>query len=174
MRCLITDLLVLSRVTRKGQPFRLIPLETVIQEVLSDLEENIKDVDGRVEIGPCMTIEADVTQMHQIFQNLIGNALKFHRPGIPPVVKVSVLPENERTCRIIVEDNGIGFEEKYVDKIFAVFERLHGESEYEGTGIGLAIVRKIVERHQGSITVKSQPGIGTTFVVTLPVHHAEA
>jgi signal transduction histidine kinase len=120
--------------------------------------------------------------MRQLLQNLISNALKFHRDGEPQVVKIYsqqiVAPEeNQPTegspvaelCQIIVEDNGIGFDEKYLDRIFNVFQRLHGRSEYEGTGMGLAICRKIAERHGGSITAKSIPGEGANFIVTLPL-----
>lgn len=129
------------------------------------------------------TIDADPTQMRQILQNLIGNALKFYKPGVPPVVKVysrtpevaptEGLPETSQAA-IIVEDNGIGFDEKYLDRIFTPFQRLHGRGEYEGTGIGLAVVRKIVERHNGSVTAKSVPGRGATFIVTLPLRQNAA
>jgi len=113
--------------------------------------------------------------MRQLFQNLLGNALKFHRPGVPPVVRVrgELVPGGDAplTCRVTVQDNGIGFDPKYRDRIFDVFQRLHGRDEYEGTGVGLAICRKIVERHGGTITAHSAPGEGATFVVTLPVRH---
>src|SRR5581483_7706481 len=117
---------------------------------------------------------ADPLQMRQLLQNLIGNALKFHRSGVPPLVRVSgevqVNPQtDEEQCLLAVEDNGIGFDEKYLDRIFIVFQRLHARGEYEGTGIGLAVVRKIVERHHGTITARSTVGNGSTFLVTLPV-----
>src|SRR5204862_3927272 len=115
------------------------------------------------------------------FQNLIANAVKFHRPGVPPVVEVEVEGEPASGCpadpgageplptyRIVVRDNGIGFDEKYRDRIFDVFQRLHGRDEYEATGVGLAICRKIVERHGGTITAHGRPGQGATFVVTIP------
>ena len=115
----------------------------------------------------------------QLLQNLIGNALKFRRPEAPPVVKVAAqiiadpLPEAgaggaRKLCRLTVSDNGIGFDEKYLDRIFNVFQRLHTRNEYEGTGMGLAIARKIVLYHRGEITATSKPGEGTTFIVTLP------
>ena len=108
-------------------------------------------------------------QMRQLFQNLIGNALKFHKPGEKPMVQVRSVPNTDSGCQIIVEDNGIGFEEQYLEKIFAPFQRLHGKSsQYEGTGMGLAMCKKIVDRHGGSITAKSMLGHGTTFTVTLP------
>jgi two-component system, NtrC family, sensor kinase len=124
-------------------------------------------------------LDADALQMRQLFQNLIGNALKFHRAGDVPVVKVyaetvSANGEEVRAhgdesfCRIVIEDNGIGFDEKYLDRIFTVFQRLHGRMEYEGSGIGLAVCRKIVERHGGQITAKSREGEGATFYIDLP------
>jgi signal transduction histidine kinase len=148
--------------------------------VLADLEVRIEKAGGWVDIGELPTIEADPTQMRQLLQNLIGNALKFHRDDVIPVVAVrahfanghgdhSQGAEHANHCRITVEDNGIGFDEKYVDRIFQVFQRLHGRGEYEGTGIGLATARKIVERHGGTITAKSTPGQGSTFIVTLPI-----
>jgi signal transduction histidine kinase len=116
--------------------------------------------------------------MRQLMQNLIGNALKFHRPQVPPIVKIYSQHLNHQSeqlvvglelCQIIVEDNGIGFEQKYSDRIFQIFQRLHGRREYEGTGIGLTICRKIAERHFGRITAQSKPGQGTKFIVTLPI-----
>ena len=106
--------------------------------------------------------------MRQIFQNLIGNALKFKKPDLAPVVKVSSLEVSKGLFEITVADNGIGFDNKYAERVFEVFQRLHGRSEYEGTGMGLAIVRKIVERHKGSIRAQSEPGQGTTFSLRLP------
>jgi signal transduction histidine kinase len=128
---------------------------------------------GRVEIGDLPTIDADPLQMRQLLQNLIGNGLKFRRPDVPPVVRVAaeIIRSTDRgpDCRLTVADNGIGFEEVYLDRIFNVFQRLHGRNEYEGTGMGLAIARRIVERHGGTITARSAPGEGATFIVTLPV-----
>jgi signal transduction histidine kinase len=115
--------------------------------------------------------------MRQLLQNLIGNALKFYKPNRSPSVKVYARPDSTARlhrgarpmCQICVEDDGIGFEEKYLDRIFAVFQRLHGRGEYEGSGVGLAICRKIVERHHGEITARSRPGEGATFIVRLPL-----
>jgi signal transduction histidine kinase len=112
-------------------------------------------------------IDADPTQMRQLFQNLIDNGLKFSRPNDKPVVQIRAQRLNE-VCQIIVKDNGIGFEEKHLDRIFTVFQRLHGRGEYEGTGVGLPICRKIAERHGGTITAMSTPNQGATFIVTLP------
>ncbi len=174
MQALIEDLLALSRVTTRAQPFVSVNLTQVAQEVLSDLEVLVQQTKGSVEVGDLPTIKADPLQMRQLLQNLIGNALKFHRQQEPPIVKIysqTIKGENgSELCRIIVEDNGIGFDEKYLERIFNVFQRLHGRSEYEGTGIGLAICRKIAERHQGSITAKSQPRQGSSFIVTMPIN----
>jgi PAS domain S-box-containing protein len=173
MQALIDDLLTLSRVATQAQTFEPVDLGQVARDAVSDLEVQVEQTGGRVEVGELPTLEADETQMRQLLQNLIHNALKFHREDAPPVVKVysEALQEGqtEERCQVFVEDNGIGFEEKYADRIFGVFQRLHGRSEYEGTGIGLPICRKIVERHGGSIAVRSEPGKGTTFIVTLPV-----
>lgn len=180
MRALINDLLSYSRVTTKAQPPEPVALSEIAREVVSDLHTRIEESGGRVEVGDLPMIEADRTQMRQLLQNLIGNALKFRRPGEPPVVKVDGRIEerpaagqsgqyaNGARCMITVADNGIGFDEKYLLRIFNIFQRLHGRNEYEGTGIGLATCRKIAERHGGSITAKGIPGEGATFIVTLP------
>ena len=181
MQTLIDDLLMLSRIKTKAQPFVPVDLAQVIQEVLSDLEVRIDETKGQVEVGSLPTIEADSLQMRQLLQNLIGNALKFHPKTEPPKVRIysQLLNDEEQQptgnsitpthCQIVVEDNGIGFDEKYLDRIFNVFQRLQGRSEYEGTGMGLAICRKIAERHGGSLTAESTPGQGATFIVTLPI-----
>ncbi len=182
MRQLIDDLLNLARVTSKAKPFVEVDLARIAREVLSDLEGRIKLTAGHVDMGELPTLECDPTQMRQLLQNLIGNALKFHRPGVPPIVRVRSrllavddASENcslgEPTCEIEVRDNGIGFDEKDLDRIFTPFQRLHDRSEYEGTGMGLAICRKIVERHGGTITARSTPGQECTFIVRLPLKH---
>lgn len=173
MQTLINDLLAYSRVATRVEPFRPVNLHTIAREVVSDLEARIERTGGRVEIGELPVIEADPTQMRQVLQNLIGNGLKFHKPDTPPVVSVSSEAvrgaDGEITAwQIRVEDNGIGFDEKYLEKIFAIFQRLHGQREYEGTGIGLAVVRRVIERHGGHITARSQPNQGATFILTLP------
>lgn len=171
MQVLIEDLLSYSRVTTRAQPFTTVDLKVIAQEVVSDLETRIERTGGRVETGDLPVIEADPTQIRQLLQNLIGNALKFHRPDQPPVVTVRALratDSEDEQWQIEIADNGIGFDEKYLDRIFAIFQRLHGREQYEGTGIGLAVCQKIVERHRGTITARSQPGQGTTFIVTLP------
>jgi PAS domain S-box-containing protein len=176
MRTLIDDLLTFSRVLRNSQPFAPVDLAQVAREALGDLEVRIERSGGRVEVGELPCIEADATQMRQLLLNLIGNALKFQPPGGHPVVKVSARTftsiAGEQYCELTVQDNGIGFDEQYSEKIFAVFQRLHGRGEYEGTGVGLAICRRITDRHQGSITAKSQLGKGATFTIRLPVRQS--
>jgi signal transduction histidine kinase len=183
MRRLIDDLLTFSRVTTQKKPYRRLDLGRLVREVVSDLDIRIGQANGTVRIGALPRLDADASQMRQLFQNLIANAVKFHRPGVAPVVDVEgelvhrSAPDPDADepvpmCRIVVRDNGIGFDEKYRDRIFNVFQRLHGRDEYEGTGVGLAICRKIAERHGGTITAHSREGEGTTFVVTLPARHA--
>jgi len=180
MQILIDDLLIFSRITTKAQPFVAVDLAKVAKEVISDLEVLIQQTGARVEVSELPTINANPLQMRQLLQNLIGNALKFRQKNEPPRVKIYSQIHGDREqltdnsldthlCQITVEDNGIGFDQKYCDRIFQVFQRLHGRSEYEGTGIGLAICRKIVERHGGSITAESKPSQGAKFIVTLPV-----
>lgn len=175
MQTLIDDLLSYSRVTTRAQPFIKVDLNMILKDVLSDLEILIEQTRGRVESESLPAIMADPTQMRQLFQNIIGNALKFHKKDIPPVIKISGKVHEEiflngfPTCQIIIEDNGIGFDEKYLDRIFTIFQRLHGRHEYEGTGIGLAVCRKIVDRHSGLISAKSTLGNGANFSISLPV-----
>jgi light-regulated signal transduction histidine kinase (bacteriophytochrome) len=175
MHVLINDLLTFSRITSKAQPFVPVDLGQVAREVLSDLEARIEQSGARVEAGELPTVVADPLQMRQLLQNLIGNALKFYPQGSPPVVRISgevvqdTLDGGPPQARFAVEDEGIGFDVKYLDRIFTPFQRLHGRTEYEGTGMGLAVCRKIVERHGGTITAESAPGEGTRFLVTLPV-----
>jgi PAS domain S-box-containing protein len=185
MQNLINDLLAFSRVTTKSRPFVRLNLAEIARAVVDDLEGRIEMVKGRVELGDLPEIDGEALQLRQLLQNLIGNALKFRRPEEPSVVKVQAeiitasVPAGwpasaaPKLCRLTVSDNGIGFDEKYLDRIFNVFQRLHARSEYEGTGMGLAIARKIVLHHGGDITAKSQPGRGTTFIVTLPVAHPQ-
>ena len=168
MRILINDLLNFSRVTTMAKPFIPVDLGLTVREVLSDLEARTRDTKGRIEVCELPTIDADPMQMHQLLQNLIGNGLKFHAPGVAPIIKVSG-EKGGLNYQLSITDNGIGFDEKYLDRIFTVFQRLHGRKEYEGTGMGLAICRKIAERHGGQIKARSAPGAGSTFTITLPL-----
>jgi PAS domain S-box-containing protein len=189
MQTLINDLLTFSRIIRSSQPFTKVDLGAVTNEVLVDLEHRIEKTRATVEVGKLPALDADPTQMRQLLQNLIGNALKFQTPGAAPVVKIDAqlvtreqlredavfknppptVSPDDKFCALTVTDNGIGFEEQYLEKIFAVFQRLHGRSEYEGTGVGLAVCRRIADRHGGLITAQSKPGEGSTFVVILPL-----
>ena len=169
MTTLIQDLLAFSRVSTREQVLETVDLKKVVSEVIIDLEWRIEELNGSVEVGELPSISADATHMRQIFQNLIGNALKFHREGVAPIVSVLLCEETDPNMyTICVKDNGIGFEERYLDRIFSVFQRLHGKDEYEGTGIGLAVVRKIVERYGGTITATSKKNVGSTFKVSFP------
>jgi two-component system sensor kinase FixL len=171
MQELLGALLNYSRIETKGEPFTSIRLDEVVRDSISDLEVRIRAAGAQVRVGPMPTVTGDPSQLRQLFQNLIGNALKYRRPDVTTVIKIRG-EENDGRCRILIEDNGIGFEEKYHDKIFKPFQRLHGKHEYSGSGIGLSICKKVVERHGGTITAKSTPGKGSTFIVTLPVNGA--
>lgn len=171
MQELILDLLAYSRVTTHRQPFRFVSLPDIMQDVLSDLEVRIEQTGATMMVDSLPAIEADPIQMRQLLQNLVGNALKFIDPHRPPVIQIYSQPVNragQEMCQIYFKDNGIGIEAQYQERIFEIFERLHGRTTYEGSGVGLAICRKIVERHGGSITVESTPGEGATFMVMLP------
>ncbi|MCT7952404.1 ATP-binding protein [Ancylothrix sp. C2] len=182
MQILINDLLTLSRINTPTSGMKTVNLATIISEVKGDLEVRIEQLNAKLEIGELPTLEADPTQMRQLLQNLIDNALKFTPPGGKPHIKIYSHPyknpdgnfsEIEEYWQIFVQDNGIGFDEKYLEKIFIPFQRLHARSEYTGTGIGLAICRKIAERHNGTITAKSSPTEGSTFIITLPINQTK-
>ncbi len=167
MQRLIQDLLEVSRVeTRANAP---VPTDaaSVVAGVLAILEPSLKEADATTEVGPLPTVLADAAQLEQVFTNLVGNAVKYRHPARPLDLRIST-----RQCDSMVEfsvaDNGIGIEAEYFDRIFEMFSRLHTHDAYEGTGIGLAVVRKIVERHGGSVRVESTPGAGSTFLFTLP------
>jgi len=170
MQTLIQDLLAYSRVGTRAEPFVPVDLARVAGEVIADLQASIDESGGRVEVGPLPPVRADAMQMRQLLQNLIGNALKFHREGVPPLVRLTGAEAAGGTVELRVEDNGIGFDPRYRDRIFTPFERLHARTAYEGTGMGLAICRKIVHRHGGEIGTESAPGEGAAFIVTLPAH----
>jgi signal transduction histidine kinase len=177
MRRLINDLLSYSRVTTAAKPFEMVSLNEVAEGVVSDLQIRIEENRGLVNVAQLPTIEGDPTQLRQLLQNIIGNALKFKKPDINPVVNVTAeltekhdLAITGRAVVITIKDNGIGFDNQFRDQIFTIFQRLHSRNEYEGTGIGLATCRKIVERHQGHILADGQQGEGSTFIITLPIH----
>jgi signal transduction histidine kinase len=172
MQTLISDLLRYSQVTNGILSLEDVNLNEIVLEVLDDLEPLVQTSCAQVDVGELPVLTAEPTLMRQLFQNLIGNALKFHPPEKAPVVKIESGRLSPQMVQIRVQDQGIGFDEQYLEKIFRPFERLHGTNEYEGSGIGLAICRKIVERHSGSITAQSEPRKGTTFTVTLPIKQA--
>lgn len=181
MKILMENLLSYSRVSTKTEPAKLVNLGVIIESVLGDLEMKIQDVDAEITLKPMPTIIALPTQMHQLFQNLISNALKFIKPGVKPIINIEAsvvsLEEiesikfnfgNNKHYKIVVSDNGIGFDPEYSEKIFLIFQRLHGRSEFEGTGLGLAITKKIIDNHKGLILVESEVNKGSKFIVYLP------
>ena len=156
----------------------------ILANTIADLELPIKEKNAEIIIDDLPSIESISGQIRQIFQNIISNALKFAKAGVQPVIRITGEKVSEKSAdsmedpdgrfvRICIEDNGIGFNEIYLDKIFTIFQRLHGRGEYEGTGIGLAIVKKIVEKHNGLLTAKSKEGVGTTFILVLPVEQSQ-
>jgi PAS domain S-box-containing protein len=179
MQTLINDLLAYSQVSMRPEPPQAVDLGVVVSEVLTDLDERIQLSKGQVHVGPLPTLLANPFQMRQLFQNLIANALKFHPEGIPPEVDIQAFSHADgrgskarrdrmQGVEIRVRDNGIGFEDVHAERIFAPFQRLHGRQAYEGTGMGLAICRRIVALLGGTITATSRPGAGATFVITVP------
>lgn len=168
MRRLLSDLLQFSRVAARPESFKKMDLVKIAREAADVFEETVNNTGALVDIDSMPAIEADESQMLRLFQNLIGNALKFRNKDNPKV-KVHGRLVGPGLCEIIVEDNGIGFEQQFAELIFKPFQRLHGRGEYDGTGMGLAICRKIVERHGGSIRAESKPGEGSTFIILVPV-----
>ncbi|MES2409879.1 MAG: ATP-binding protein [Bacteroidota bacterium] len=175
MQTLINDLLAYSRSNGVMQKFEATDLNLIIKEVKEDLQEEIKEKNAVIEVDELCTADIIPFQFRQMIHNLIGNALKFSLPGIPPIIKIKsgleskcAILEDKKACHISITDNGIGFEQQYAEKIFQVFQRLHGKAEYEGTGIGLSIVKRIVENHKGIITVQSEPNKGTRFDIYFP------
>jgi signal transduction histidine kinase len=167
MSRLIRDLLAFSRIEVRAQQFKVVDLDEMLAGVLGDLEVRLSETQGRVESGPLGSIEADPVQMQQVFQNLVGNALKFHQPNVPPVVRIQREDRNEQVV-LTFEDNGVGFASRHAERIFAPFQRLHSTAEYEGTGMGLAIVHRIALRHGGMVTATGAPNVGSCFTVILP------
>jgi len=173
MGILISDLLKYSKViAQTDYEFHPVKLEEIIQQVLLDLEFKIRKSKGKIRVGPLPEIEIHPFQIQQVFLNLIGNSLKFKKEGVPPVIEITSESLNgfnkNKTCKIHIKDNGIGFNQKYMEKAFKPLERLVGRSEFEGTGMGLSICQRIVERHGGTITAKSILGEGSTFTIELP------
>jgi PAS domain S-box-containing protein len=166
MQSLIIDLLAFSRLGRLPRPLQSTPSAVVARQVIEQLRPRIEETRADIAFGPLPVVNADETQLAQVLQNLIGNALKF-RSTRPPRIRLNASPRNGEWL-FSVEDNGIGIDQQFADRIFQMFQRLHERGKYEGSGIGLAIAKKIVEHHGGKIWFESQPGIGTTFYFTLP------
>ena len=166
MQTMIQDLLSLSRITTKGRSFQLTEARAACDTALEDLRTAIEESHAVMSVGPLPAVLADAAQLAQLFQNLIGNAIKYRKANGPEIHVAARLEENHWVFS--VQDNGIGIEPQYFERIFQMFQRLHTREQYSGTGIGLAICRKIVERHGGKIWVESQPGQGSTFLFTIP------
>ena len=164
---MIEELREYSKIGKSETPFVPVDLKSVAREALGDLELRIKEAQAQVEVGELPVVQGNRMQLRQLFQNLIGNAIKFRRPGEPCRVTVKSTVANPECVTITVEDNGIGFDETYLDRIFKPFQRLHSRDAYEGSGLGLAICQKIALHHRGEITARSVPGRGSAFVVTL-------
>ncbi|AKD58452.1 histidine kinase [Spirosoma radiotolerans] len=182
MQSLVKDLLNYSRLSTEQLPFQPISLQWLIEEVISDLETTIQETGAIVRVDPLPIIKGNSTQLRQLLQNLMTNALKFSKPGQPPRVTVDsflltadrlpqprLTPDQGQWVALRVSDEGIGFDTLYKERIFELFQRLHGRSQYTGTGIGLAVVKKVVENHRGQIMAQSQPGEGATFTIYLPM-----
>ena len=182
LRALIDALLSYSRVTIKSAPFEPVDLRELLAGVVSDFETYIEEAGASVETGELPVIEADEVQLRQLFMNLMSNSLKFRKDTVSPLIRVAAEEgtmelasgEEVAACILTFADNGIGFENKYADRIFTIFQRLHSRAEFEGTGIGLATCRKIVERHHGSIRADAAAGEGATFRITLPLRQDAA
>lgn len=179
MSALINDLLDYSRLSANFSATDT-DLNRVLEEVVSDFDYLIEQKGAQVKIGPMPLLKCVGSQMRQVFQNLVSNSLKFSRAEVPPMIEISSEivqakdfdsePSiNGKFVRIMVQDNGIGFDEKFLDKIFIIFQSLNDRSAYDGTGIGLAIAKKIIDRHNGIITAKSEPGKGACFIIVLPL-----
>ncbi len=172
MQSLIKNILSLSRINTQGDPFESVNLNRVMTDIVDNVGGGLDEGQVRIEVGDVPIIEADPIQMQQLFQNLIGNAIKFKHDDRPLVIRVTITQEcsPDGLCQIVVEDNGIGFSPEHHERIFGMFKRLHGNKVYDGTGIGLALCQKIVERHGGTISATGQDGEGATFVLRLPIH----
>lgn len=187
MQQLVNDLLKLSRETNENSDFEQTNLNELLNEVLSDMETDIQKKDVKITAGILPVIHVIPSQIRQLFQNIISNSIKFSKPGSIPeihikteVIKGANIPDIDRKSfentfyKIYIRDNGIGFDAKHAEEIFVVFKRLHTYHQFEGTGIGLSICKKIVEKHKGFITAQSRPDEGSTFIITLPEKLLEA
>jgi two-component system CheB/CheR fusion protein len=177
MKALIEDILNYSRISASYQNFAPADLNKIISELLDDFDMQIKEKEATVTVGNFPEMEVIAGQIRQVFQNIISNSLKFSRPDVKPIITITPevvgeynsLDGNRFYCHILIRDNGIGFENKYSSQVFTLFQRLHTKDKYEGTGIGLAISKKIIEKHNGTISVNSKEGVGTEFKIILPL-----
>ena len=182
MSMLISDLLAFSRVSTRGKDFTEVDMNDVVAAVIEDLEIAIEEADAQVDVGKLPVIQADKSQIEQLLLNLISNAIKFRKPDTKPIISIASREPEESELKglhlvnqfdwatITIEDNGIGFDQSFAEKIFAPFQRLHGRSSYKGTGIGLAVCRRIVERHNGQIKAVSEPDKGAKFYMIIPLN----
>lgn len=184
MQNLITDILTFSKISVEIPSYVECDMNLLMEEVLIDLDEEIKEKKGKVLIEKLPSISVNPSLIKPLFHNLIGNALKYSKKDISPIVQITsessdaqlngiATPQNANSkyCRILIQDNGIGFDQKYAEEIFGMFKRLHHNSEFQGTGIGLALCKKIVEQHKGFISARSKINEGSTFIISLPIHH---
>jgi light-regulated signal transduction histidine kinase (bacteriophytochrome) len=167
MEMLVRDLLAYTHTTQSAIPSQSSDTTAALQDALSNLAHAIVESGAKIEFDPLPPVRVHTTQLQQLFQNLVGNAIKYHRPGVPPLVHVGAQQQNGQWL-FRIADNGIGIEPEYKERIFGLFKRLHTGDEYSGSGIGLALCQRIVERHNGRIWVESEPGKGSTFYFTLP------
>ena len=178
MQQLIEGLLLYSRINAPGSKGECLSLGKMVQEIFSDLGAKIDELEAEIHVGDLPMIHGEAVHVRQLLQNIISNALKFHKPGVAPVLHISGMMIQDRRhtgpgkpgslCQIEIQDQGIGIPAEYLDKIFGMFKRLHRKDEYEGTGIGLAVCKRIADQCGGAISVRSTPGEGSTFIVTLP------
>lgn len=184
MQNLITDILTFSKISVDAPAFVNCDMNALLREVVNELEEDVRAKQGKIIIETLPSLTVNPSLIKPLFHNLIGNALKYSKKDIQPVIRIS--SENSaqingktiqgiaaKYCRIYIQDNGIGFDQKYAEEIFGMFKRLHHNSEFEGTGIGLALCKKIVEQHKGYISARSKPNEGSTFIISLPLHQQE-
>jgi light-regulated signal transduction histidine kinase (bacteriophytochrome) len=180
MRVLIDNLLEFSRTTRSSKSYQVCELDHVVRDVIAELDLKVEETKAQINVGPLPVIEAVPSEMNQLFNNLISNAIKFRKPETRPVITITAdkatkgdkdhhhLPLPVNFYKITVQDNGIGFEPEYEEKIFQIFQRLHGKTEYAGSGIGLAICKKIIDNHEGVIYAEGKLGQGAKFILILP------
>jgi len=184
MQHLITDILAFSKLSIEKSSFVNADMNGLIKELLADIDEEVKEKKATIWVDTIPPLFVSPTLMRPLFQNLINNALKYRRKNVDPVIKIRseishAISDREknlvnRYCRIFVEDNGIGFDQKYAEDIFGMFRRLHQHDEFEGTGVGLALCKKIVELHNGYISARGKINEGSTFIISVPLQHEEA